>query len=67
MRIVIAKKSVGGSSPRSQLRAKIVQKNEASAQVRSTCVLEDSVEWPEGWTKKIHSKQILDVPMLCQG
>jgi hypothetical protein len=31
MRIAITKKSVGGLSPRSQLRAKIVQKNEASA------------------------------------
>jgi hypothetical protein len=55
--LTFARKSAGGLSPRSQLRAKIVQKNEASARARSTFISEGPVEWPKGWTKKIHERK----------
>jgi hypothetical protein len=57
MRNLIARKSVGGLSPRLQLRVEIVQKNEASARARSTFISEGPVEWPKGWTKKIHERK----------
>ena len=50
-------KSAGGLAPRLQLRAKMVQKNEASAPARLTLISEDPAEWPKGWTKKIHERK----------
>jgi hypothetical protein len=52
-----ARKSAGGLPPRLQLRAKIVKKNETSARARSTFISEGPVEWPKGWTKKIHERK----------
>jgi hypothetical protein len=55
--LIPARKSAGGMAPRFQLRAKIAQKNEASARARSTFISEGPVEWPKGWTKKIHERK----------
>jgi hypothetical protein len=55
MRNLFARKSVGGLSPRSQLRAKIVI--EASVGTRMTFISEGPAEWPKGWTKKIHERK----------